>query len=105
MRILLVEGSGRGFLSQYSHALAMGLHGAGDHVRLMTGARDELADWQVPFEKRACLTDGLPGWWCLRRQVQEYRPDLVHLEWIDRPLVALTLNVFGENLRFNILWT
>ena len=105
MRILLVEGSGRGFLSQYSHALAMGLHGAGDHVRLMTGARDELADWLVPFEKRACLTDGLPGWWCLRREVQEYRPDLVHLQWIDRPLVALAFVRWAQAQGISVVYT
>ena len=105
MRILLVEGSGRGFLNQYSHALAMGLHGAGDHVRLMTGARDELADWRVPFEKRACLTDGLPGWWCLRRQVEEYRPDLVHLQWIDRPLVALVFVRWAQAQGIAVVYT
>ncbi len=105
MRILLVEGSGRGFLSQYSHALALGLHDAGDHVRLMTGARDELADWRAPFEKRACLTDGLPGWWCLRRQVEEFRPDLVHLQWIDRPLVALAFVRWAQARGIAIVYT
>ena len=89
MRILLVEGSGRGFLNQYSHALALGLSGAGDPVRLVTGARDELVDWDLGIDKRACLADGLAGWWCLRRQVREYHPDVVHLQWIDRPLAAL----------------
>lgn len=89
MRILIVEGSGRGFLCHYSHALASGLHQAGEAVRLLTGARDELADWSVPFDKRACLADGLAGWLCLRREVREYRPDVVHLQWINRPLAAL----------------
>jgi len=89
MRILVAEGSGRGFLSQYSHALALGLHEAGERVRLVTGTRDELADWAVPFEKLACLADGVAGWWCLRRQVCSFRPDLIHLQWIDSPLVAL----------------
>lgn len=89
MRILLVEGSGRGFLNQYSHALALGLHEVGERVRLVTGRRDELADWTVPFEKDACLADGLEGWWCLRRQVKQFSPDLVHLQWIENPLAAL----------------
>jgi glycosyltransferase involved in cell wall biosynthesis len=89
MRILIVEGSGRGFLNQYSHALALGLHATGCDVRLVSGARDELAGWEVPFEKLACLTDGLSGWWCLHRQVREFRPDVVHIQWIKQPLAAL----------------
>jgi glycosyltransferase involved in cell wall biosynthesis len=89
MHILVVEGSGRGFLCQYSHALALGLHRAGEQVTLLTGERDELADWAVPFDKRACLGTGLAGWWCLARQVRELAPDLVHLQWIGHPLAAL----------------
>lgn len=89
MRVLIAEGSGRGFLNQYSHALALGLNAAGDQVRLVTGRRDELADWDVPFEKGPCLSDGLAGWRCLHRQLCECRPDVVHLQWIDRPLAAL----------------
>ena len=89
MRILIVEGSGRGFLCQYSHALALGLHRSGERVTLLTGTRDELSDWAVPFDKRTCLRDGVAGWACLRRQVKEIRPEVVHLQWIDRPLAAL----------------
>ncbi len=89
MRILVVEGSGRGFLCQYSHALAMGLHQAGEQVRLLTGERDELADWTVPFDKRACLAEGLAAWSCLRREIREFAPDVVHLQWISHPLTAL----------------
>lgn len=105
MRILLVEGSGRGFLNQYSHALAMGLHEGGDHVRLATGTRDELADWAVPFQKRACLFDGLRGWLCLRRQVEEYRPDLVHLQWVDRPIVALAFVRWAQARGIAVVYT
>ena len=90
-RILLVEGSGRGFLTQYSHALASGLAEQGHQVRLVSGRRDELAGWQVPFDKRACFSGGLRGWLNVARQVRAFRPDAVHLQWVDNPLAALAL--------------
>lgn len=105
MRILMVEGSGRGFLCQYSHALAMGLHQAGEQVRLVVGSRDELADWAVPFDKRACLGAGRSGWSCLRRQVSEFRPDLVHLQWIDRPLSALAFARWARTRGIALVYT
>jgi len=105
MRVLVVEGSGRGFLSQYSHALAMGLHEGGDRVCLMTGARDELADWALPFEKNACLATGLAAWWCLYRQVRRFRPDLIHLQWIDRPLVALAFVKWAQACGCAVVYT
>lgn len=79
MRILMVEGSGRGFLSHYAHALARGLLEAGHEVRLVTGRRDELGAWSVPFAKKACLSAGWRGWLCLAREVIAYRPQVVHL--------------------------
>lgn len=105
MRILIVEGSGRGFLNQYSHALALGLHAGADHVRLVSGARDELADWEVPFEKLACLADGMPGWWCLRQQVREFHPDVVHIQWINRPLTALAFVRWAQSLGTAVVYT
>ena len=105
MRILVVEGSGRGFLSQYSHALAMGLHGGGDQVRLLTGARDELAEWEVPFEKRACLARGTVSWWCLRRQVDAFSPEVVHLQWIDHPLAAIAFVRWAHTRGIAVVYT
>lgn len=87
-RVLLVEGSGRGFLCHYVHALAAGLAGAGAEVRLVTGRRDELSGWPVPMAKAACLSGGLGGWACLAREVRRFRPDVVHFQWVDRPLLA-----------------
>lgn len=105
MRILLMEGSGRGFLCQYSHALAMGLQEIGEQVRLLTGARDELAGWSVPFDKQACLAGGMSGWRCLRRQVSEFRPDVVHVQWIDRPLAALTFTAWAQSRGISVVYT
>jgi len=85
LRILLIEGSGRGFLSHYVHALALGLHEAGHTVRLVTGCRDELRYWPVPFEKGACLKKGVTGWGCLAREVRTFRPDVVHFQWMNDP--------------------
>ncbi len=89
MRVLLVEASGRGFLSHYSHALALGLSRAGINTQLLTGRRDELHNWPVPFHKQACLDSGWRGWRCIRRQVREEHPDIVHLQWVDNPFHAL----------------
>ena len=105
MRILLVEGSGRGFLNQYTHALSLGLHQAGHEVRLLTGARDELADWAIPFDKRACLKKGLLSWWCLRRQVRAFQPDVIHLQWVDSPLAALFFVRWAQAKGIRVVYT
>lgn len=88
-RILLVEASGRGFLAQYAHALASGLTELGHEVRMVSGLRDELAGWPISFDKRACLSAGPGGWLCLARHVREFRPHVVHMQWVDNPFVAL----------------
>ncbi len=87
-RILLVEGSGRGFLCHYANALALGLHELGHRVLLVTGRRDELAAWPAPFAKSACLQDGVAAWLCLAAKVREFRPDIVHFQWVGQPLWA-----------------
>jgi len=88
LRILLIEGSGRGFLSHYVHALALGLHEAGHTVRLVTGCRDELRGWHVPFGKGAWLVKGVAGWACLAREVRTFRPDVVHFQWMNDPFAG-----------------
>jgi len=105
MRILLVEGSGRGFLTQYSHALALGLHRADIAVTLITGERDELVDWPMPFEKRACLGRGWRAWFCLARLVRRERPHVVHLQWIDKPLAALAFVRYAQRLGVRVIYT
>lgn len=105
MRILLVEASGRGFLSHYSHALALGLHRAGINVQLLTGKRDELTGWDIPFQKRACLEDGARGWRCIRRQVLEEQPDVVHLQWVDNPLSALRFIAWVQRRGIRVVYT
>ncbi|OJX78609.1 glycosyltransferase family 4 protein [Magnetospirillum sp. 64-120] len=87
-RILLVEGSGRGFLCHYAHALALGLRDLGHDVMLASGRRDELAHWPAPFTKEACLADGPAGWLCLAEKVRAFKPDVVHFQWIGQPLLA-----------------
>ena len=87
-RILIVEGSGRGFLSHYSYALALGLHEAGHRVRLITTPCDELSDWDVPFERRATLRRGFPGWLDLAAQTRRFRPQVVHFQWLADPVSA-----------------
>jgi hypothetical protein len=105
MRILLVEGSGRGFLSHYSHALAMGLHRAGAEVRLLTGRRDELCDWPVPFHKHACLATGYRAWRCVRTYVSESQPDVVHLQWVGNPVYALLFVRWAQRRGVRVVYT
>ncbi|MCW8907335.1 MAG: glycosyltransferase [Sedimenticola sp.] len=104
-RVLLVEASGRGFLSHYSHALALGLQRAGVETRLVSGRRDELGDWPVPFHKQACLDDGRRGWRCLRRHVVEMGPDIVHLQWVDNPLRALSFVRWAHRRGVRVVYT
>jgi glycosyltransferase involved in cell wall biosynthesis len=105
MRILLVEGSGRGFLSHYAHALARGLFEAGHEVRLVTARRDELATWKVPFPKKGCLSAGWRGWLCLARDVLTYRPQVVHLQWVDKPLAAQLFTVWARRRGIRVVYT
>jgi len=84
----MIEASGRGFLCHYAHALSLALHQAGYKIALITGNRDELAAWSVPFNKSACLGAGWRNWYCLRQQVRQFRPDIVHIQWVDHPLLA-----------------
>jgi glycosyltransferase involved in cell wall biosynthesis len=105
MRILLVEASGRGFLCHYAHALALGLHQAGHQVRLLTGDRDELAAWELPFPKAACLASGWNGWRCLARAVSSYEPEVVHLQWVGSALAALLFTRWARRRGVRVVYT
>ncbi len=105
MRVLLVEGSGRGFLSHYSHALGLGLQRAGIEIRLLTGRRDELSDWPVPFHKHACLAAGYRAWRCVRAYVTEMRPDVVHLQWVGNPFYALLFVRWAHRRDVRVVYT
>jgi glycosyltransferase involved in cell wall biosynthesis len=105
MRILLAEGSGRGFLNQYAHALALGLHEAGHQVRLVTGCRDELAGWNIPFAKTACLRTGWRSWLCLMREVAENAPHVVHLQWVGNPLAARIFTAWAQRRSVRVVYT
>lgn len=105
LRVLLVEASGRGFLSHYTHALAYGLHRVEMDVHLLTGKRDELHGWSVPFKKQACLETGYRGWRCVRRQIQQVQPDVVHLQWVDNPLQAIRLVRWAQRRGIKVIYT
>ncbi len=87
-KVMLVEGSGRGFLTHYAHALAMGLGEGNIDVLLVTGQRDEMAGWEVPFRKTVCRFKGWFFWFYLIARVRDFRPDVVHIQWVNRPLAA-----------------
>jgi glycosyltransferase involved in cell wall biosynthesis len=105
MRILLVEASGRGFLSHYSHALGMGLQRSGAEVCLLTGRWDELWSWPVPFLKHACLGTGYRAWRCVRTYVDEIRPDVVHLQWVDNPIHAYRFVRWAQRRGVKVVYT
>ncbi len=105
MRILLIEASGRGFLSHYSHALGLGLQRAGVEVRLLTGRWDELWNWPVPYEKQACLEVGWRAWRCVRSYVEEVKPDLVHLQWVDNPIHAYRFVRWAQRRGVRVVYT
>ncbi|MEJ2455112.1 MAG: glycosyltransferase family 4 protein [Candidatus Thiodiazotropha sp.] len=105
MRILLVEASGRGFLSHYTHALGLGLQRAGAEVRLLTGRWDELWNWPVPYRKQACLEVGWRAWRCVRSHVEEVKPDLVHLQWVDNPVHAYRFVRWAQRRGVRVVYT
>ena len=105
MRILLVEASGRGFLSHYSHALGLGLQRAGAEVCLLTGRWDELWNWPVPYAKRACLETGWRAWRCVRGYVEQMKPDLVHLQWVDNPIHACRFVRWARRRGVHVVYT
>ena len=84
--ILIVEASGRGFLSHYAHALALGLQQRGHRVRLLTAPWDELAGWPAPFERKATVRPGLAGWRTLMAEVREFAPSVIHFQWLNDPV-------------------
>ncbi|TAN59006.1 MAG: glycosyltransferase [Rhodospirillales bacterium] len=104
-RILLVEGSGRGFLCHYVHALGLGLHQLGCEVELITGTRDELMGWDMPFAKSACLDFGLSGWLCLARKVRSFKPDIVHFQWVGQPLLASLFALWLKRVGIAVVYT
>lgn len=91
LRVLIIEASGRGFLSHYAHALALGLHNIDVDVQLLTGCRDELAGMHVPYTKSSCLNTGRAGRRCIRKHITRDNPDIVHLQWVDNPFATLGL--------------
>ncbi len=105
MRILLVEGTGHGFLTHYSHALALGLTASEHRVRLVTRSRDELNGLDLPIDKRACFGDGLGAWRQLRAEVRAFKPDCVHLQWVGNPLAALHFVIFCQRRGVVVLYT
>ncbi len=105
MRVLLVEASGRGFLSHYSHALGLGLQRAGAEVCLLTGRWDELWNWPVPYAKHGCLDRGWRAWRCLRSYVEEMRPDVVHLQWVDNPFHAYRFVRWARRKGVRVIYT
>ncbi|MEJ2393196.1 MAG: glycosyltransferase family 4 protein [Candidatus Thiodiazotropha sp.] len=105
MRVLLIEGSGRGFLSHYSHALGLGLQRAGSEVSLLTGRWDELWNWPVPYTKRACLEIGWRAWRCVRAYIREMKPDVVHLQWVDNPIHALHFVRWAQKRGVRVVYT
>jgi len=104
-RILIVEGSGRGFLSHYAHALALGLHEAGHRVRLVTAPCDELAGWPSPFERRATLTSGLAGWRRLMAETRDFAPHAVHFQWLSDPIGASLYVRWAQRRGAAVLYT
>ncbi len=105
MRILLVEASGRGFLSHYTHALGLGLQRTGTEVNLLTGRWDELWNWPVPYTKRACLEIGWRAWRCIRSHVEEIKPDVVHLQWVDNPIHAYRFVRWAQRQGVRVVYT
>jgi glycosyltransferase involved in cell wall biosynthesis len=104
-RILLVEGSGRGFLCHYAHALAFGLAELGHGVALVTGRRDELSAWDIPFAKSICLDNGFASWLCLAREVRGFKPDAVHFQWVGQPLLASLFVLWLKRLGIGVVYT
>ncbi len=104
-KILIVEGSGRGFLSHYSHALALGLHEAGHQVRLVTAPCDELSDWRVPFERHATLRSGLSGWRDLVSQTRSFAPEIIHFQWLSDPISAAFFVRWAQGRGAAVLYT
>ena len=105
LRILIVEASGRGFLNHYSHALALGLHLCNVDVQLLTGVRDELSDWELPYPKQSCLEKGRSGWRCVREIIIQQQPDVVHLQWVDNPLTVFRLVQWIKRRGIKVIYT
>jgi len=105
MRILLVEGTGKGFLAHYSLALALGLAERGDEVRLLAPTDGEFKHTMLPVDVCFRLKSGAAAWQQLRKEVAAYRPDIVHLQWVGHPLAALRLVRYCRRQGVRVLYT
>ncbi len=105
MRVMLVESSGRGFLCHYAHALSLGLHEEGHQVTLITGKRDELSSWPVPFTKHACKTEGWRVWSELKRHIKKTPVDVVHIQWVDNALAVLLFIQWAHRRGIRVIYT
>ncbi len=105
MRVLIVESSGRGFLCHYAHALALGLHEAGCRVALLTGQRDELGHWPLPFAKQACQSEGWGFWRRLRQQLKRDPVDVVHIQWVDSVAAVLDFVRWARRRGIRVVYT
>jgi len=104
-RVLIVEGTGNGFISHYSHALALGLHQQGQRVTLLTGQQGELAEWTPPFTRQAVALRGMRGVLSLARCVRRWQPTLIHLQWVDAPLLMLALVQLWRRRGIRVIFT
>ena len=103
--VLFVEGTGRGFISQYTHALALLMHRAGQSVCLVTRRDCEFADWSMPFPREACLAPGARAWATLARRVAAHRPRVVHFQWMSRPWLGLALVRAWQRRGISVVYT
>ena len=104
-KVLIVEGSGRGFLSHYTHALALGLQSRGYAVRLVTAPWDELAHWPTAFERHATLRPGPAGWLTLMREVREFAPQVIHFQWLSDPVSAAFFVAWAQRRGIAVVYT
>ena len=103
--VMLVEGTGRGFISQHTHALALLMHRQGVGVRLVTSVDCELARWAMPFARSMRLRRGALGWLDLARLVRRHRPGVVHFQWMARPWLGLPLVHAWQHQGVRIVYT
>ncbi len=104
-RILLVEGTGRGFINQYTHALALALSRDGCRVSLLTGPADEFADRKFPFAKPGPLRHGIAGWLRLARMVKPTTCDVVHFQWMDNLWFGLPIVRLWQQRGIKVIYT
>lgn len=105
MKILMVEPSGEGKLSQYTYTLSSFLMAAGHELTLVTGKNLVIDAGDVRLVKLFGRRVGPLTYYRFFKLIRRFRPNVVHLQWIPSALFALVMGAAKRLMSPALLYT